>query len=285
MSATSQPPVAWTGILHKMRVEPGEPGNPVAYHLRDAALGGATVPDCALAPLLGTRLELRFLGEIRCTLCGRTTKSTFSDGTCFPCSQSRAEADICIVKPELCHHGQPDHPCRDEAFAQAQCFRPHVLYVSLTSGPKVGITRRANLPTRWIDQGAVAAMPLAELPDRRSVGLVEKRLSDEGFADRTHWSRMLKGDPPADELLPFAQRVGDRLAEWGVQLLPEGARGLLSFRYPVRTWPGKVVSFNFDKSPVVAGVLEGIKGQYLILDGGVVNLRKHAGYRVEVRAG
>lgn len=278
----ASPPVVWTGILRKMRVEPGDP---VAYFLKDAAVGTEPRPDCALAPLLGGRVELHFLGEIRCTLCGRATKKTFSDGYCFPCSQTRAEADLCIVRPELCHHGQPDHPCRDEAFAQAQCFRPHVLYASLTSGAKVGITRRANLPARWIDQGAIVAVPLAELPDRRTVGLLEKRLSDEGFADRTHWTRMLKGDPPPDELPPFAARVAERLAAWDVPLLPEPAREPVRFRYPVRAWPAKVVSLNLDKTPVVAGRLEGIKGQYLILDGGVINLRKFSGYRLEVRAG
>lgn len=282
MPAASRPPVAWTGILRKMRVEPGDT---IAYHLTDAAVGGIPVADLPLLPYIGASVELRFLGEIRCTLCGRATKSTFSDGYCFPCSQSRPEADICIVKPELCHHGQPAHPCRDESFAQSQCFQPHVLYASLTSGPKVGITRRANLPARWIDQGAVVAMPLAELPDRRTVGLLEKRLADEGFADRTHWTRMLKGDPPAAELAPFAGQVVAALTAWGVTLLPEAARAPRPFRYPVLQWPQKVASFNLDKVPEVAGVLQGIKGQYLILDGGVINLRKFSGYRVEFRAG
>lgn len=279
---TASRPVAWTGILRKMRVEPGDT---VAYHLRDATVDGIPAADFALTPQVGGRVELRFLGEIRCTLCGRATKSTFNDGYCFPCSQSRPEADICIVKPELCHHGQPDHPCRDESFAQSQCFQPHVLYVSLTSGPKVGITRRANLPSRWIDQGAVVAMPLAELPDRRSVGLLEKRLADGGFADRTHWTRMLKGDPEPAELEPFAARVTAELEGWGAPLLPPAARTPVRFRYPVREWPQKVASFNLDKTPEVAGVLQGIKGQYLILDGGVINLRKFSGYRVEVRVG
>ena len=279
MPAASPPPAAWSGILRKMRTEPGEP---VAYFLKDAAVGGIPAADFALTPHVGSRVELRFLGEIRCTLCGRATKSTFGDGYCYPCSQSRPEADICIVKPELCHHGQPDHPCRDESFAQSQCFQPHVLYVSLTSGAKVGITRRANLPSRWLDQGAVAAVPLAVLPDRRAVGTIEKRLSDTGYADKTHWTRMLKGDPPAGELDDFARQVAGTLAGWGVALLPDAERRAVRFRYPVRQWPQKVTSFNLDKAPVVAGLLLGIKGQYLILDGGVINLRKHSGYRVEV---
>lgn len=282
MPAATPPPATWSGILRKMRAEPGKP---VAYFLKDATVDGIPAADRALTPHVGEPVELRFLGEIRCTLCGRATKSTFGDGFCFPCSQSRPEADICIVKPELCHHGHPGHPCRDEAFAQSQCFQPHVLYVSLTSGAKVGITRRANLPTRWLDQGAVAAVALAELPDRRSVGLAEKRLSDGGFADKTHWTRMLKGDPPAEDLDSFARQVAATLEGWGVALLPEAGRAVERFHYPVRQWPQKVTSHNLDKTPVVAGVLQGIKGQYLILDGGVINLRRHSGYRVEVRFG
>jgi hypothetical protein len=283
MSEPSLPPVVWTGILRKMRVVDGDP---VSYYLKDATIGAPPAADHALTPHVGAPVWLRFTGEIRCTLCGRATKKTFNDGYCFPCSQSRAEADICIVKPELCHHGQTDHPCRDETFAQSQCFQPHVLYVSLTSGMKIGITRRVNLPSRWIDQGAVAAMPLAVLPDRRAVGLLEKRLSDEGFADRTHWTRMLKGDPPVDDLMPFADRVAQRLSDWETPgLLPAAECVVRTFHYPVRQWPEKVTSFNLDKTPEAGGVLQGIKGQYLIFTEGVINLRKYSGYRVEVRAG
>jgi hypothetical protein len=283
MSDANQSPLVWTGILRKMRVVDGDP---IGYHLKDAAIGQEPAPDQALTPYVGQPVHLRFTGQIRCTLCGRAMKKTFNDGYCFPCAQSRPEADMCIVRPELCHHGHADHPCRDEAFAQSQCFQPHILYVSLTSGAKVGITRQVNLPSRWIDQGAVAAMPVARLADRRAVGLLEKRLSDEGFADRTHWTRMLKGDPPAEELAPFAEQVVARLEAWGeAGLLPAAGRQVQRFRYPVNAWPEKVASFNFDKTPEVGGLLEGIKGQYLILEGGVINLRKFSGYQVEVRAG
>ncbi len=276
------PPVLWTGILLKLGVEDGEP---VRYRLRDAGTGGGErAADQALTPHVGVEVRLRFLGEIRCTLCGRATKSTYGDGYCYPCSQTRAEADLCIVRPELCHHGNPDHPCRDEAFAQAQCFQPHVLYVSLTSGLKVGITRLANVPSRWIDQGAAAAAPVALLPDRRTVGLLEKRLSDEGFADKTHWTRMLRSDPPIDELEPHVARVAALLESWGVATLPPAERAVRRFRYPVAAWPQKVSSLSLDKSPDVGGILQGIKGQYLMFGDSVINLRKHAGYRVEVRS-
>ena len=41
-------------------------------------------------------------------------------------------------------------------------------------------------------------------------------------------------------------------------------------------------AFNLDKTPVVGGTLMGIKGQYLIFDGGVINMRKYGGYQVAV---
>jgi hypothetical protein len=266
-----------------------EAGEPVRYFFHDGwHVKADRVADRLVNDFLGGPLEIRFTGQINCTACGRATKKTFGQGFCYPCSQSRAEADICIVKPELCHHGEPDNPCRDEEFARSQCFQPHYLYCSLTSGVKVGITRRPNIPSRWIDQGAVAAVPVALLPDRRTVGLVEKRLSDEGFADKTHWTRMLKGNPEPGEhdLTEAVDRVVRRLEEWGVEgLLSPLERLEHTFTYPILEWPTKVKSFNLDKDPVAGGILQGIKGQYLIFDGGVINLRKYSGYKVEVLAG
>ena len=274
----------WTGTLRKMRAQAADP---VEYHLADGWFDpDKRTDDHPLNQHLGQPVELHFTGQINCTACGRKTKKTFNQGFCFPCSQSRAEADICIVRPELCHHGEPGNPCRDEDFAQGQCFQPHYLYCSLTSGVKVGITRAPNIPSRWIDQGAVAAVPVAILPNRREVGLVEKRLSDEGFADKTHWTRMLKGGPPEDaDLMGAMAKVVDRLREWGVEgILSELERIEQRFNYPVLEYPTKVKSFNLDKDPVAGGVLQGIKAQYLIFDTAVINLRKFSGYRCEWKA-
>ncbi len=275
--------ILWSGTLKKMRTQAVDP---VGYWITDGWWEKEKrTEDLPLNPLLAKPLEIHFTGVIQCTACGRKTKKPFGQGFCFPCSQSRAEADICIVRPELCHHGQPDNPCRDENFAQTQCFAPHYLYCSLTSGVKVGITRHQNIPSRWIDQGATAAIPVAKLPDRRAVGLVEKRLSDEGFADKTHWTRMLKGEAgPEFDLPGVVDQVLARLKEWEVEgILEDSERKLWRFNYPVLQYPEKVKSFNLDKDPVAGGVLQGIKGQYLIFDGGVINMRKYTGYQVEVR--
>ncbi len=275
--------ILWSGTLKKMRVAATDP---VSYWLTDGWWEKENrTEDYALNNMIGQSLTIHFTGEIHCTACGRKTKKTFGQGYCFPCSQSRAEADICIVRPELCHHGDAANPCRDEHFAQTQCFAPHFLYCSLTSGVKVGITRHQNLPSRWIDQGATAAMAVAKLPDRRAVGVVEKRLSDEGFADKTHWTRMLKGTAgPEFDLPAVVEKVLARLTEWEtVGIMPKSERKLWTFHYPVLQYPAKVKSFNLDKEPVAGGELQGIKGQYLIFDGGVINMRKYTGYKVELR--
>jgi len=272
----------WSGTLRKMRVEPTAP---VTYRLADGCHDAARrAPDRELNALLGARVELRFAGAITCVACGRAIPKTFGEGYCYPCFTTLAEADQCIVKPHLCHYHDVNNPCRDSEFALAHCFRPHVLYASLTSAFKIGITRRANVPARWIDQGAVAAIPLAELPSRREVGLVEHALA-ERFPDRTHWMRMLREERPEGDLPAFAAAVVAALGEMNVAgVLPEPQRVAHTFRYPVRRYPDKVKSLDLGKLGVVAGVLEGIKGQYLLLDAGVINLRKYTGYAVEVSA-
>jgi len=54
------------------------------------------------------------------------------------------------------------------------------------------------------------------------------------------------------------------------------------FNFPVLEYPTKIVSHNLDKNPHVEGQLLGIKGQYLILDTGVINIRKYTGYQAEL---
>ena len=255
--------------LKKMEVEAT---SPVSYKL-----GNLKMND-----LIGSQISLEFSGEINCIGCGRDIKKTFNQGFCFPCSQSRAEADICIVKPELCHHGFPENPCRDEEFAQTVCFKPHILYASLTSGVKVGITRLPNIPSRWIDQGATEAIPLAQLPNRFAVGQVEHELAQK-YADKTHWITMLKTEHPEGNLQAVAEMMLDDLDEMGVDVLDESEMTHHLFEYPVIEWPIKVTSLNFDKTPIISGKLNGIKGQYLMLDSGVLNIRKFTGYQVVIK--
>ena len=84
---------------------------------------------------------------------------------------------------------------------------------------------------------------------------------------------------------PWSEQIRKRIEkEFGkseIELLDEKQ---INIEFPVENYPEKVKSLNFDKTPEVEGVLQGIKGQYLILDIGVLNIRKFGGYLVEFSA-
>lgn len=272
------------GNLSKMAIEPGQGGSPVRYTLR------AGEHRLDLNAQLGRHLALTYAGAIACTHCGRVTRKSFAQGYCYPCFKKLAQCDTCIVKPETCHFHVGT--CREPEWAERHCFQPHVVYLANSSGLKVGITRKTQLPTRWLDQGAIQALPILEVDTRQQSGLVEM-LFKEHVADRTNWRAMLKGEVEPIDLIAERDRLLARL-EGGLAGLRErfGADTLrlldsapVELHYPVLEYPQKVASHNFDKTAEVGGILLGLKGQYIIFDSGVINLRKFTGYEVSVRTG
>ncbi|HSH48989.1 MAG TPA: DUF2797 domain-containing protein [Halomonas sp.] len=264
-----------------MAVEPGAEGESARYTLR------AGDQRLDLNARLGQRLNLFWTGAIACTYCGRATRKSFAQGYCYPCFKRLARCDTCIMKPELCHYFEGT--CREPEWGERHCFQPHVVYLSNASGLKVGITRATQIPTRWLDQGAVQALPILEVASRQQSGLVEVLFKNE-VSDRTNWRVMLRGAAEALDLVAERERLLARLAggldelrerfgEDAIRAVDEAPR---RFDYPVLEYPTKVVSHNFDKNPEVSGILMGIKGQYLMLDSGVINLRKFTGYEVAV---
>lgn len=270
-----------SGHLSKMVVQLAKPVN---YYL---PLDDERV---LLNDYLGQRIRLNYAGEIHCCHCGRKTKKSFNQGFCFPCLKKLARCDSCIVSPEKCHYEQGT--CREPEWGEAFCLTDHVVYLANSSGVKVGITRATQLPTRWIDQGAVQALPIMRVATRLQSGLVEDALRQH-VADKTNWRKMLKGelervDLPAarDTLFERCEAELRALSErFGVQALqPVVDAECVDIEYPVLEYPTKVSSHNFDKTPQVEGTLMGIKGQYLILDTGVINLRKFTAYNISFSA-
>lgn len=270
----------WRGGLRKMQVELGET---VRYRLFPEQGG------LCLNESLGQSIRLSFTGAIHCVACDRLTKKSFNQGYCFPCLRKLAACDSCIVSPEKCHLAEGT--CREPDWAETHCQVPHVVYLSNTSSVKVGITRETQIPTRWIDQGATQAKPIARVQTRHQSGLLEV-LCAQQVGDRTAWQTMLKGDGEPQDLEAIRQKVMASCKE-GIADLQlqhgESAFELLEdapeteIEYPVLNWPEKVKAHNFDKQPVVEGTLMGIKGQYLMLDTGVLNIRKFGGYEVEIK--
>ncbi|MCC4798530.1 DUF2797 domain-containing protein [Enterovibrio norvegicus] len=240
-----------------------------------------------LTPLIGKSLTLTHTGNIYCDACGNKTNKSFSQGHCFTCMRKLARCDMCIMKPETCHFAEGT--CREPEWGEQFCMTDHIVYLSNTSGLKVGITRASQIPTRWIDQGATQALPIIKVKNRHLSGLVEIALA-EFVADKTNWRALLKGDnEPLDlkaearRLLPLIDaKLYSLRIQYGFDAIDPIFHDIVTISYPVTQHPTKIVSHNFDKEPVVSGVLEGIKGQYLIFDTGVINIRKFTSYEVNV---
>ncbi len=243
----------------------------------------------ALNELLGQRISLSHSGAINCLHCGRKTKKSFSQGYCYPCFTKLPECDSCIMSPEKCHFHLGT--CRDPSWGEQFCFQTHIVYLANSSGVKVGITRGTQVPTRWIDQGAVQALPILRVDSRLQSGLMEHLFKDQ-VADKTNWRTMLKGGIAPLDLKAERDRLFEAssagMAEleqrFGLQAVQRLEAEEVTIDYPVLKYPLKVSSLNLDKTPDISGQLLGIKGQYLILDTGVINLRKYTSYEVEFRS-
>ena len=268
------------GAVRKMRTRLE---SPVQYAL---PLGDDAV---VMNDLVGRSLTMRYSGRIECVSCGRETKKSFNQGYCYPCFKRLAECDMCIMRPETCHFHLGT--CRDPEWARDHCMQQHVVYIANSSGLKVGITRGSQVPTRWIDQGASQALPVFRVTSRLHSGLIEATLK-KYVSDRTDWRKMLKGTTPVPDLVERAaaliaeaetdlQKLSGEYPDLAWERLGEP---VTEISYPVENYPAKVSSFSFDKTDEVGGVLQGIKGQYLILEGGVINMRKFAGYDIELSA-
>lgn len=269
------------GQLRKMRTRLE---NPVQYELP------LTDRLVALNPLIGQPIKLTYTGRIFCVHCGRQIKKSFNQGYCYPCFTALAQCDMCIMKPEICHYEAGT--CREPAWGDEFCFQPHIVYLANSSGIKVGITRQTQIPARWIDQGAVQALPIFKVQSRYLSGLIEVAIAHH-VSDKTSWQQMLKNHAEPvdltakrDELIAVCKTeladIAERFGQKAIEFLTH--ERVVDIQFPVDNYPVKVKSFNFDKQPEVAGILHGIKGQYLMLDTGVINIRKFTGYEVEFTA-
>lgn len=259
-----------SGNLSKMRTQLA---TPIEYTLH---LGDAAIP---MHELVGKPIKLHYQGFINCVNCDTRITKAFGQGFCYPCFMNSPMNSECIIRPELClaHEGKG----RDPQFEEKHHNKPHVVYLAVTSGVKVGVTREDQVPTRWIDQGAWQAIRFAEVPYRQLAGEIEVFLKDF-ISDKTHWQRMLK-DIRAEnvDLQATKDELLDELGEDLGQYYSEDDT-VTEMIYPVIAYPEKVKSMNFDKLPEIEGTLQGIRGQYLIFEEGqVINLRKFSGYYID----
>jgi hypothetical protein len=269
------------GTVHKLHTRLEQP---VSYQL---PLGDTRTP---LNPLLGQTVRLRYLGTIHCVHCGRLSNKSFNQGYCYPCFQKLAQCDSCIIHPEKCHFERGT--CREPSWGEEFCMQDHIVYLANSSGVKVGITRATQVPTRWIDQGAIQALPVIRVRSRLQSGALEVMFRQH-VKDKTNWRDMLaegRGNQIVDliaerdhlfsicehDIKELQQRFGFHAVSLLTGIEP------LNIHYPVQGYPEKLESLNFDKQALIEGTLLGIKGQYMIFDTGVINMRRFSGYDIEI---
>jgi hypothetical protein len=262
--------MTYEGVLNKMQTQFE---TPIQYFLifQDSFLN--------VNQLLNKNIEISFVG-FQCLNCGKK-KKIFRQGFCYDCFFSSPAVGDWIMKPELstAHLGIQD---RDLAYEEKVQLQPHIVYLALSSEVKVGVTRKTQVPTRWIDQGAEKAISIVEIPNRYLAGITEVALKSH-FADKTNWRKMLTNDIVFTDLIKEREKLKSLLPNEVQEYFHLDKNDLYEMNYPVLEYPSKINSLSLDKTPNYSGKLTGIKGQYLIFeDGTVFNIRSNEGYIVRI---
>ncbi len=255
----------YEGVLTKMETEFG---NPIQYYLifENGFLN--------LNQLIGKEFEIDWLGY-KCLQCSKK-KKVFAQGYCYDCFSTSASAGAWIIRPELskAHLGIADRDLDYETKSQVQ---PHIVYLALCSEVKVGVTRKTQIPTRWIDQGACSAISIVEVPNRYLAGITEVALKQH-YTDKTNWKKMLLNQTVEADLLAERKKVADHLPDEVKEFFDPNHADIFDFEYPVEFNPEKITTLSLEKDRSYRGKLAGIRGQYLIFeDGTAFNVRGSEG--------
>ncbi|MDO6818689.1 DUF2797 domain-containing protein [Zobellia sp. 1_MG-2023] len=260
----------YEGVLRKMQTEIG---NPIQYYMvfENDFLNVNQILDKAL--------EINFI-KFQCLNCGRD-RPIFRQGFCKTCFYETPSAGDWIMRPELstAHLDKEDRDLEYEKKAQLQ---PHIVYLANSSNIKVGVTRKAQVPTRWIDQGAHEAIEIVEVPNRYLAGITEVALKDY-VGDKTNWRKMLTNNVEDENLVEWRNKLKQYIPDEAQEYyIADNAETNLEF--PVLEYPEKVKSLNLTKTPNYKGILKGIKGQYFIFeDNTVFNVRSNEGHYVSLQ--
>tara|TARA_R100000306_G_scaffold5939_7_gene8367 strand:+ start:63715 stop:64509 length:795 start_codon:yes stop_codon:yes gene_type:complete len=259
----------YEGVLTKMKTENG---SPIQYYLvfENDFLN--------VNQLLDKKVSINFL-KFQCLNCG-LEKKIYRQGFCYDCFYEIPQAADWIMKPEL-STAHLDKEDRDLEYEKKVQLQPHIVYLANSSNVKVGVTRKTQVPTRWIDQGAHEAIEIVEVPNRYLAGITEVALKDH-VADKTNWRNMLKNDIKDENLAEWRdnlkQYIPDEAQEYYIANNAE-----TNLEFPVLQYPTKLKSLNLQKTPFYEGILKGIKAQYLIFeDNTVFNVRGYEGYVVSI---
>ncbi len=254
----------YKGALHKMQTENTEP---IQYYL------DMGVDLLNMNQLIGKEIAINF-EHYQCLGCGKD-KKIFRQGYCYDCFYDLPQAGDWIMRPEL-SKAHLDIADRDLDYEKRVQLQPHIVYLANSSNVKVGVTRKSQVPTRWIDQGAHEAIEIVEVPNRYLAGITEVALK-EHVSDITNWRKMLTNTLEDVDLTVWRDKLKKHIPKEATSYFLENNKEI-KMQFPVTQYPSKIKSINLDKIPNFKAKLTGIKGQYLLFeDNSVFNVRNHEG--------
>ncbi len=257
----------YKGVLRKMQTEIG---NPIQYYLVFES------DFLNMNQVLNSQLTIEFI-KYECLNCGNDRK-IYRQGFCKSCFYEIPSAGDWIMRPEL-STAHLDKEDRDLEYEKKVQLQPHIVYLANSSNIKVGVTRKTQIPTRWIDQGAHEAIEIVEVPNRYLAGITEVALKDH-VSDKTNWRKMLTNEIEDQDLVDWRNKLKAYIPQEALPYFIENNTET-NLEFPVLQFPEKVKSLNLDKNPQYQGTLKGIKGQYLIFeDNTVFNIRGSEGYYI-----
>lgn len=262
----------YEGVLRKMQTEIG---SPIQYYMvfENDFLN--------VNQILDKKLQIDFM-KYQCLNCGED-RPIFRQGFCKNCFFEIPSAGDWIMRPEL-SKAHLDKEDRDLAYEKKVQLQPHIVYLANSSNVKVGVTRKTQVPTRWIDQGAHEAIEIVEVPNRFLAGITEVALKDH-IGDKTNWRKMLKNEVDDENLVDWRNKLKQFIPQEVLEYYIE-SNSETHMEFPVLKYPEKIKSLNLSKTPNFEGILKGVKGQYLIFeDDTVFNVRGSEGYYVGLQIG
>ncbi|PWI29459.1 DUF2797 domain-containing protein [Flavobacteriaceae bacterium LYZ1037] len=261
--------MTYQGVLTKMATEFFEP---IQYYLVFES------DFINMNQMLGKTISIQFV-KYQCLNCS-LDRPIYRQGFCKSCFFDIPQAADWIIRPEL-STAHIDKEDRDLEYEKKVQLQPHVVYLANSSNVKVGVTRKSQVPARWIDQGAHEAIEIVEVPNRYLAGITEVALKDY-VADKTNWRTMLKNDIADEDLVSWRNKLKQYIPDEAKDYYIE-SNSETNIVFPVLKYPKKPKSLNLDKTPNYTGKLVGIKGQYLIFDDDTVfNVRGSEGYVVGI---
>ncbi len=280
--------VRFQGALEGLEVTVAESSDGIVEPGYQLKLGGQTM---ALEDLIGCGVRFTHMPPDACVHCAKPVSKLYGGGHCYDCFSTLARCDLCVVSPDRCHYASGT--CREPEWGEAFCMQPHSVYLAVSSGPKVGLTRRGRELRRWVDQGASAAMVIAHTPSRRAAGVVEAQCR-RFVSDRTDWRKLVSGTTQSVDLADLARILRREIPELSalqasnVEPAELAASVWLTdtspsiLRYPVTAFsPAERLVVNAEHVELRDN-LQGAVGQFLLFSRGAFNVAEHRGIGVVV---